>query len=587
MKGWASAQAGMAALALSFLVGCGTLSAQVFDLSGGSSTAYDAHGGSLAIHGEHSETDFGAGWERGHFEAGGESVRRFGERTLAMGMQQMRMDLPTDIFDTEHVFAGTGVGFRSTTEGRDGVSVFGGFAAEEGGTPLFHATVLRTPSGVLRFQKSVTKHCFLMTSAVMSHTSSALQALGCAPSVRWHFAATGGFGGGSPYLAGSAKFSGRRLKLRAAYIVSGEAFSRSIDQDQPLPEPVGLNASGSYQLTRNLQLGALHQSFRTTLNTTGAGATGFQQLVGPRPPEASDVNEASVNYLRPDLSMAATVLRSGYREGAGTGSSAESGHSVGITLATERDWSRFRLSETLLESRSDGTGWNSILVNALGVRFNAHLLLEETLNLTGTHVSFAQGGELATTFGSARVEYQMFYVATRTGNPFEQAMIFNARVHLFHRLDAEAESSVNPLGKTVYTFRLGTQYARNGKAGAVPVKSLAGSLGQYELRGRVVEAPNTPVEGAVVQLGEQRLYTDSHGRFSLRESRPRSHPVHVLTDEFLTAGHYVAVRVPAVMVSTREEAEEVEIVVARRATPLPTAAAEAGTAEAAAPGMHP
>ncbi len=564
--------AGAVLLALSTSLVSSRLRAQVFELSGGSSTAYDAKGAALEIHGDHSATTLGAGWQAGHFEAGGASMRQFGQRSLTVGQQQMRMDQPTDIFDEAHLFSGMGVGFRTAVEGKDGIALFAGFSADQSGSPLYNSQVLRTHAGVVRWQHAFGESCFVVSTGVISQTSSVLQSLACTASTHWHIAATAGIGAGAPYLAGSTRYDGRRFTLRAAYIFSAAAFSRSTDPQEPVPEPVGMNVGAGYQWTRDLHVNALHQSFRTQAAFgNGVALTGFSNaspagLVqqATKPPEESEVNDASISYLGPSIVLSASVLESTVHQASSVNSAAYSGRSMGAAFGLERSWSRFRLSETLIESRSNEEAWSSILINSLSVRFNAHVQLEESLNVNGGHFNVTEGGELATRFGTARVDYEMFYVPTAPQRPFQQAMVFTAQVHLFHRLSAEAESAVDPLGRTVYTFRLGTQYARNGAAGAVAIKTMGSGLGSYELRGRVIEAPGTPVEGAAIEIGKQRVYTDSDGKFSLRENRAHSHPLQVLTDEFLTAIPYEVVRAPAMVVSLRGESEEIQIVVARR-----------------------
>ena len=432
---WRAALAFAAALAVS----CAARG-QVFELSAGDSTAYDARGGSLLIHGEHSESSLGFGWTNGHFGADAESIRHYGQRTLMLGQQQMSMDLPTDVFEASHLFSGNGIGLKRSSsesgvsEAKDGWTLFAGVGSDQTGTPLFQSAVLHTPAAALRWRKTIGHGCYSLLTAVAGGPSSFLPSVACQLNSRWLFAIAAGVGGGLPYEATSLRFNGRRATLRAAYIASAMNFNRTTGPVQA--EPVGLNVAGTYDWTRNVQFSGLHQSFRTR-STLDAPVTAGLVAAGTRTFPESRLDEAAADYNGRNGSFSVAALHSSFRENQGGAATTADGDSTGFSVSAQREWSRYSLTEVLLASRSNQEPLSSTLLSTLAMRFNAHLLLEETLNLTGGHVNLSEGGELATRFGRARVEYEMFYVPTNPREPFEQVMVFSVQARLLHRLTVE------------------------------------------------------------------------------------------------------------------------------------------------------
>ena len=83
--------------ALSALGHCmsGPAFGQVFDLSAGASTLYQAEGASVAIHGANSETSVGAGLINHHLAVGASSTTRVRGGRLTTGQQQLSMEAST------------------------------------------------------------------------------------------------------------------------------------------------------------------------------------------------------------------------------------------------------------------------------------------------------------------------------------------------------------------------------------------------------------------------------------------------------------------------------------------------------------
>src|SRR5438309_7742485 len=86
--------------------------AQIFRVQAGSSTLFGASGGSLNVRGPGYEGELGAGFLAGHFQYGLIGRTNFRGNTLSLGDDTVRVDLPTDVFDTSHYFLARGVSLQ-------------------------------------------------------------------------------------------------------------------------------------------------------------------------------------------------------------------------------------------------------------------------------------------------------------------------------------------------------------------------------------------------------------------------------------------------------------------------------------------
>ena len=557
--------AALLALVLGY-AGC-TAAAQVFEVAAGGSTAYGAEGASLVIHGDKVQTTLGAGIVAGHFAAGGNATRPIPGGALTLGQQLLRMDVPTDVFDTTHVFYGTGAGIRLRKEPGAALDAFAGVSSQEGGTPLFSTTVLKDPAVYAQWVHPLSYRCTIVSTALLSTQRSALESIECGRHGSVVYAATVGVGGGAPYLAASVVITRTRLNVHAAYIYAGKTFQRGNDLIQPTPEPIRENIVADYKLTNRFNLTAMHQRFLVlpTLESGVLATFDSGQIQPVLVPTRTNLNTAGIQYHYLSWGSGATFIHSSSQvDGSVQGTGEYSGMNSAYTAFLRKNFAHWDLTETLLHSFGYAGSANTILVNGLGVNLNPHLRLTENINVTRNGTSLSHGGVFLTTYSSFEVDYQTFYVATDPGNPFQQAMTFDARVRLPRNFALHAGSNIGPTGLTQYTFELASSFARD----AIIADSVSqGGLGVNTLRGRVVEPNGQPVEGAAVMVGTERLYSDADGIFFFREKHPHKYPFKVLPNEFVSPWTYVTRSAP-VEVQTSPGTLMLVVVVARTDQPL-------------------
>lgn len=541
--------------------------AQAFELSGGASTIYDAAGGTLLVHGENSETILGAGIQNHHLAAGGSLTRRTGDGTITLGMQQMRADVPTDIFAPTHVLVGLGAGLsRGSPEGGHQLRAFAGFSSVDGGSPLFTSGDIEKPTFFSQWNRRLGSHCRSVATAIDFRQVLALESVGCDLHAGglWQIAGTAGGGRDAGYAAGSVRFLGPRLQLQAAYIGAGNAIDRSTVTYASIPEPTGANVSATYQLSRAWSFSGLHEHFMIPpfINTANAS------LDTPRERTSLDQVAIACHHGATDFSVSAISSALHFPQGqAGQNSglaSVTSGNAsnTSLTATFEHNFGPLRWTENVVQSRESGNSFQRFSVSSLALRVNPHLLGSVSANAANGHLSFAPGGEWLTAATHVRVDYELLYLANRPDMPFQQAIDVNAGLRLWHTLGIEFATDISPTGTIGYTFRFTTFGARNAPAGQA---GLGVQVGSSVLMGLVVDESGLPISGAALSIDKVQVFTDTTGSFCFRERRPALHTLHVSPDEFLTPGHFIVTSAPSRVSSQGEsEARPLRIVVSRQ-----------------------
>lgn len=161
--------------------------AQTIALSGGVSTFSEAKGGTVAFQGKDTEAVVGAGILGGHFALGATGIRRFGRGDVVAGQQEMRLDLPTDLFNTGHTSFGTGLGAHALLSENSVLNVFVGASSQEGGSVLFQSTTLEQFTTYARWTKRLSAHCGVDSFAYWSSSPTLLGSTSCSVpgGVKW------------------------------------------------------------------------------------------------------------------------------------------------------------------------------------------------------------------------------------------------------------------------------------------------------------------------------------------------------------------------------------------------------------------
>jgi hypothetical protein len=536
---------------------CTFARAQVFDLSAGVSTLYGAEGASVIIHGSKSETSLGAGLINGHFGVGAASSTKYRGGLLTTGQQQLSMELPTDIFGGGQILSGTGVAFRTAPGTARGYTAFAGLSSSMEGTPLFQTNTFNSPAAYLQLRQRISDSFTAFSTAVISPNigGALLESVSWKYSSKLGYAFTGGIGGRDPYAAVSLQYKGRKSILQASYVLAGNGFQRDTDPELTIAEPIHENVSAEYHLTRSLSISGVHRNYFIALTS--------EHDLKPVSSVHSALDEVGMECHHGSTIFDLSLLHSSAKQQASTASTASSGLAVSFAHKFGKiDW-----TETFYDTIQPQRNQTAVLINGVALNLNPHLRLIDSVNVTSQNPSFSHGGALLTSFSSFEVDYQVLYLAAKAGNPFQQAMVFDAHVRVLRDLWMQASSSVGPTGKTLYTFQLTKQLIRNVTGNELVAPT---SLGDSVIRGRVVDEQGLPVEGAVILIDAKPLYTDSKGFFLLREKAVHIHPLSVATADFMQVGAYEVVKAPQFVSSSVERNTQPITIIVRRQPTNPT-----------------
>jgi hypothetical protein len=524
--------------------------AQIFELSAGASSIYGAEGGSVVIHQDDTETILGGGVMQGHLALGGSSSKPIAGGTATAGQQELGMQLPTDLFNTNAILAGTGLGLRVSHAQSGSFTAFGGYASSEGGTQLFRTSNLQELLAYSKWVHPLGKKCTSSATMLFSRQMTALESVGCNKNPRFFLGATIGVGANAPYAAVALAMKRRRWKFRGSYTYAADTFQRTTSMNEVTPEPVKENLAFEYKMTSALSFSVLHARDLTPVSWKGV-VDGTSSTL----PVHSELDTIAVDFQTKRTGWGVNLLHSSSDATANptftNGGSSEARGNKASSFIFRESFGKVQWTENLMHTYGSGTLASSILVNGISVALSPHIRLSESANVTASGTTYSHGGTLLTSFSSFEVDYQFFYVATRPEHPFEQAMVFDAQLKLPRDLSLHAASNVSPSGQMLYTVRLSTLLVRNA-APAEPLSS--GGLGMSTLRGRVMDRQGLPIEGAALRIGNERVYTDSEGIFFFREKHAQAHEFSVMTSEFLGVGDFVAYSAPA-QVRSREDGE--------------------------------
>lgn len=528
------------------------LEAQVFEVGGGTSSLYQAGGGSLTMHAPSYDFTLGAGTVDGHLLEGTRMLKATPHGTYILGDDRIDFRLPTDVFDSSHYLLARGVGFSGVRGGLD-ITAYMGVASLDNNSPFFNGVKMSDPEAVLFLKKKIAPKWMLYSDTIGSKKVTQIEALQWLPQPKTEVAFAAGVGANQPFGAVSLNMERPRFDLRAAYIAAGQQFHRIAAASPLLAEPDRENVLITVRPLHFLSLTGSHQNYLVPQSST-------QQEPNPVNVRSS-INQISASLHLLGTQMGGTMYRSTYDQpGYGT----ESNHAV--ALSAMRDvTSRLRLATNYFVSKPrDGRTTTSLLGTITEV-LTSRISVNESVTYSNGNTSVNFGGEFLSNFISFSANYDTFYVPAENAQPFQQALLLDMKMHLMGRLLLHGASYVDPTGHLRYTADANTVFSR-AQASAPPEHII---LGRYILHGCVVDANGSAVEGAAVVIDEKPVYTDSTGCFYMRESKPRTHQLRVVIGEFLQGGNWQITSMPTTITSaTEENSPEATVIVTVRRVPI-------------------
>jgi hypothetical protein len=508
------------------------LVAQVFEVGGGTSSLYQAGGGSLTIHAPSYDFTVGAGTVNGHLLEGTRMLKATPHGTYIFGDDRIDFRLPTDVFDTSHYLLARGVGFSGVRHDFD-ILAFGGVSSLDYSSPFFNGVKMTDPEGVLFLKKRLSPRWQLYSDTIISKKITQIEALRWSPQPKTEVAFSAGIGANQGFGAVSLNMERPRFDIRAAYIAAGQQFHRITVSSPLLAEPDRENVLVTVRPFGFLTFSGSHQNY---LVPQYPNPVNFRSSI--------DQGSVSLHFLGAQWN--GTVYHSTYEQPLfGT----ESNHAVALSTTRELT-ARLHLTVNYFVSKPKGTNSTNTFLGTLSERLTSHIAVNQNLTYSSGHTSVNFGGEYISNFISFSANYDTYYVPAENAQPFQQALLLDLKMRLLGRLLLHGASFVDPTGHIRYTADANTVLSHD-QAPASAAEHIA--LGRYILHGCVIDADGAAVEGAAVLIDEKPVYTDSTGCFYLRENKPHTHRLRVVFSEFLIGGNWQITSMPTTITSTTED----------------------------------
>jgi hypothetical protein len=524
------------------------LHGQVFELNGGTSTLYQAQGGTLAAHGASFDASMGVGVVAGKLVGGMTLSRAWGKSTLIGGSDYIPFVLPTDVFDTSHFLIGLGAGIQTKVHDTD-VFAFAGATSNQFDSPFFQGARAEDPAGILFLKKQLVGHLKLTSDMVFSNQVTAIQGLEWTPQKNLKMSASAGVGGNQPYGAAGLVYSKPWLDIKAEYVEAGSGFHR-VALDAPLTsEPDRENINVTVRPASFLSFSAGRNNY---LSPVAESATEVR----------SDVNE---------ISGAMRVLGTGFSASLYHSSFEGNWNNATAYTADRNVFWRTHATSSYLESRPNDAPVTRSFVTNLTETVSPRLNLSELISRSQGQTTVSFGGGLLANLVSVTAEYQTYYVPERNSTPFEQALIVDITMHVFRGISLHGGTFVAPDGSLKYTadtHAVGVRQSESNLAMPGVDRALVeASVGKMLLRGRVMDTQGRAVSGAAVMIDGLLLYTDDEGIYYMRERKAHTHQLKVMVNQFLNGGAYHVVSAPQT-VRSMEDGDEPDTVIVVEKTPV-------------------
>jgi len=514
--------------------------AQVLQATGGTSTLFNASGGSLEIRGPQFTNRIDLGYVGG-FREGFSLTRPFKRGILDLGDQTIPFRLPTDIFDQSHYFLGRGASFSRGNDDHK-LFLFAGSTTQGFFAPFLNVAAIDTPTAALFYQATVSPTLKFYSRNAFSGRQTSIQALEWSAHKDMQLAVAGGLGNNKPYAAFSFSHTGNRLRADASYAFVGNEFRRVLAETPQVSEPDRENLRVEFRPLTSLHLVASRNNYAATALGGGmerATANGLGAWGGMR-----------------GLQIYGSMYQSTTSFGKSTAS---------MVGGREDITSRLGVGFDYLASRFQNQPKTQSLVGTVREVISRRLSLTQLITYASGQTSVSYGGTLLANWVSLSAEYQTLYFPfTPPGQPqFRQVLALGLHFQFPRGVQLNFGTVASPTGQTRYsaygtTFAYGTL---RGLSGGTPAST---SIFANIVGGRVEDASGEPIAGAAIRIGRDLVFSDSRGLFFVRVKSPGDLPLVVALEEFTAPGAYAVVSAPTIVCATREDtASEYKVILKR------------------------
>jgi hypothetical protein len=514
--------------------------AQVLQATGGTSTLFNASGGSLEIRGPHFTNRIDLGYVGG-FREGFSLARPFERGILDLGDQTIPFRLPTDIFDQSHYFLGRGASFSRGNDDHK-LFLFAGSTTQGFFAPFLNVAAIDTPTASLFYQTAVSPTLKFYSQNAFSGRQTSIQSLEWSAHKDIQLAVAGGIGNNEPYGAFSFSHIGNRLRADASYAFVGNEFRRMLAETPQVSEPDRENLRVEFRPVPNLHLVASRNNYAAVAPSGGmerAAVNGFGAWGGLR-----------------GLQIYGSMYQS----------TTSFGRSTASMLGGRKDiTSRLGVGFDYLASSFQNQTKTQSFVGTLREVISPRLSLMQLITHSSGQTSVSYGGTLLSNWVSLSAEYETLYFPfAPPGQPqFRQVLALGLHFQFPHGVQLNFGTVASPTGQTRYSA-YGTTFAYRSLRGLSGGTSASTAIFVNIVGGRVEDASGEPIAGAAIRIGRDLVFSDSRGLFFIRVKSPGDLPFVVALEEFTAPGAYAVVSAPTTVCAAREDtAPEYKVILKR------------------------
>jgi hypothetical protein len=513
---------------------------QAFALTGGSSSLFDAHGGSVEMRTPDYTGRFDLGYMNGP-SLGFSLLHLYHGALLDAGDQEIPLVFPTDIFDRSYYFYGRGLSVLKKSQDTR-LYVFVGTTSTAYWAPFLNVARSGSFATAIFYERQISPSLRWFSRNLFASRQTSIQSVEWAARKDIKMALSGGVGNNQAYEASSFSWSDPRISVDASYTLAGNKFQRVEVSAPQLTESDRENIRVEYAPIQQVRIVASRNNYLA-------------------PPEAGLATRAAVNGFGIWTGFSGTQLYGSLYQS----STSSFGKFEAYALGAHRDFTR-RLGAGVdyLGTRASGRGSHSIVGN-IRETFSSRLSVNQVITHGNGQTGIAFGGNFISNFATLSVDYQTVYLPFVQAGPnqLKQVVVVSLHFQLPHGVQFDAATNVTPLGQLRYTAYAST-YAYRGLGPASPGTSFSGAFFRNAVHGQVLDPQGEPIEGAALRIGADLAVTDSGGNFIVRLKKAGDLNLRVAFDEFTAPGNYVVVQAPATVRAASEESAQAYLIVLRR-----------------------
>lgn len=475
--------------------------------------------------------------------------------SLKAGDQSLGVGIPTETNFSAKVLA-RGLSMSYAPSPATQITIFGGMG---GGGYVSTEILFFTPQialGAISIDHYLDskKHFLLFGRALFSNRQAILGgALYQTKRLQTGFAA--GIGSNQPHAELLLNYNDKQWEIRSGYLYSGSNFTFLTLPQFRYAQEDRENADVRWRPWKEASF---------TLSR--------HEYLVPSSSASSGVGNASATRGTTDMAGGALFLH-----GIGVGANVDESRFEGTYASAASYLVSMRLSRTVQLSGNYYLPLHSsdpipMLTVNTEQKINRRLRLSEFATQVSGRWTVSYGGGLNWDRFDVNVDYGTYFAPLAVGGGrFTQQMNLNGHLHLGRWLFG-VQTYVQPDGSLLYSYEVRTFYFHPTANGSVQApQSHGGGLPNFLIVGQVtLEGTGKPVADVPILIGDETVYTDETGAFSLRVMHKRTYKIQLLLQQQIGFHYYEQVSLPAeVMAGTDTAPGQIQAMVRVNQTKTP------------------